>query len=130
MWLRVALEMAKRGIPLMPINTDPCMGGIMPDELRGREPANDERPTVQYDRATVRAVLDLLSIEGYGFKSKPSNGTGWIEAVLHTDGGDTFAKYAGEERTAAFVGGTIRGTGYYRANDALVDFVMREISRR
>lgn len=81
----------------------------------------------EFDRATVRAVLDLMSIEGCDFYFNEYNNYGCITMKLFTGEGDA-GQFAGEERTRQFRDG-VRGTGYYRLNDAGIDRVMELLTK-
>lgn len=87
-----------------------------------------------FDRATVRGVLDLLSIEGAGFSYNEANNYGVIECHLFTGAGDPWKRYRGEEETSSFGtrdgGVEVRGTGRFRLNEAAVDRVVTMLAER
>lgn len=103
-------------------------------EITVRELNGDERTQAAAEaaptlcRATVRAVLDLMSIEGCDFYFNEINDYGCITMKLFTGRGDA-GRFAGEEQTALFLDG-VRGTGYYRLNEAGIDRVMELIASK
>jgi hypothetical protein len=88
----------------------------------------------QIDRDTVRAVLDLLHIEGSGFIHNEPNDYGVIDVSLFVGKGDPWALYRGEELTGRFAkrgGGTeVRPTGLHKLNEAAVDRIIEMIHER
>lgn len=90
------------------------------------------RKVKKFDRETVRAVLDLLSIEGAGFKQKGDYC--WIEATLGMGKGPV-ERFEGEPITGEFWNPKIdafetRASGYYRVSDAAVDDVIASLRRK
>ena len=67
-------------------------------------------------RETIRAMLALFSFEGCDFCFNEPNNYGYITGTLWIGKGDA-NMFRGEERTAEFAGGVVRGTGYYKINE-------------
>lgn len=86
------------------------------------------------ERETVRAVLDLLSIEGADFDHNKANDRGTITSTLFTGPGDPWVLYRGASEFGNFMqrdGTTVRReTGRYHLNDAAVDMVQRLMAER
>lgn len=82
----------------------------------------------QFDRATVRAMLDLFQPEYSDFWHNAPNDYGVITLDLHSGKGDP-AKFRGEEVQGTFYDRegkeSVRGTGRYRLNDKAVDRVLK-----
>lgn len=94
-------------------------------------------PAPQFDRATVRAMLDLFVVEGSDFSHNVPNDYGSIQMTLFTDHGDPFQRFAGEQKTSQFlkrVNGQdtyeVRPNGFYRFNDNMVDWLLEQLRRR
>lgn len=91
----------------------------------------------KYDRATVRAVLDLLLVEGCDFRDNIPNNYGSIRATMFTGDGPA-TQFMGEAKTAQYAvhrNGKFTGeyeqraTGYHRINDAGVQRVLELLHR-
>jgi hypothetical protein len=80
-------------------------------------------------RETIRAMLALFSFEGCGFNFNEPNNYGYITGTLWMGEGDA-NMFRGQEVTAEFVGGAVRGTGYYRVNELGVRRIEELINRR
>lgn len=77
---------------------------------------------MNFDRATVRALMDLMSIEGCDFYHNKPNDYGVITCKLFIGEGDA-DRFRGEEEQGNFHGGR-RGTGRFKLNEAGVDRIM------
>lgn len=80
------------------------------------------------DRATVRALLDLMSIDGCDFYHNEPNDYGYITMTLFTGSGSAI-DFMGEERMLNLAGGAVRGSGYFGINEAGVDRVMQLLEK-
>jgi hypothetical protein len=88
-----------------------------------------------FDRATVRAVLDLFEVEGYDFYYNSPNNYGVITLKLFSGAGNPFDQYRGRATRGMFYDpklgtGVERDTGRYMLNDAAVDKVMEMMEER
>lgn len=94
--------------------------------------SNTELPKL--DRATIRAVLDLFSVEGSDFYFNEANNYGCITMKLFTGEGDPFVRFRGEAEMGEYGkrgGGTeVRPTGCYSLNDRLIDEIERLVAER
>jgi hypothetical protein len=70
----------------------------------------------------VAALFSELSIEGCDFRYNEANDYGSVTAKIYVKG-DPWKQYAGEERTARFRHGEVRGTGSYFVNKAFVQML-------
>lgn len=75
----------------------------------------------------VRAVLNLFDIEGCDFYYNKANGYGSISFKYYSGEGDPWDLYRGEELTAKYGNGEVKGTGYYRGNDLLVENIAKKL---
>jgi hypothetical protein len=89
----------------------------------------DPKEVERIQRETIRAVLDLFSVESADFYYNQPNDYGTITLKLWTDDGNPLEKYRGEEIKAQFRDG-YRGSGMYKLNDATVDLVFNQVKRK
>ncbi|VTU43113.1 MULTISPECIES: hypothetical protein [unclassified Variovorax] len=100
------------------------------------EPSGDAVAAREFDRPTIRAVLDLFEVEGNsdGVYYNEPNDYGVVTLRLHTGDGDPAKLYLGEQVMGEFATGQRglewRGTGRYKLNDALVDLVWEQLQLR
>lgn len=78
---------------------------------------------MSFDRATVRALMDLMSIEGCDFCYNESNDYGVITAKLFTGEGDA-RRFMGEEEQSDFRDGR-RGNGHFKLNESGIDRIIQ-----
>lgn len=97
--------------------------------------ANPAAP--HFDRATVRAMLELFVVEGADFSHNAPNDYGSIQMTLLTDEGDPFERFAGEQKMGRYlkrVNGQdtieVRPSGFYRFNDRMVDWLLDKMRER
>lgn len=77
----------------------------------------------EFHRPTVRALMDLFSIEGCNFYHNEPNNYGAITGTIFTGRGPA-DNFRGKEHTAKFAGGQVRGTGYFKLNEAGINRIM------
>lgn len=82
----------------------------------------------KFDRNTVRAVMDLMVIEGAGFYFNEPNNYGCITGKIFTGKGDA-GLFCGEELKSTFRDG-VRGNGNYRLNEAGIDRIMKLLDKQ
>lgn len=92
-------------------------GGEKTAKLNARRPVKE----------VVKAVLNLFHVEGCDFYYNEPNNYGKISFGYFSGKGNPWELYKGEEITSEYAGDVIRGTGYYRTNDALVEKVIQQL---